>query len=211
MISKQQLVVITEATVRNLVDTFKERPWLFYTESDLHCYFYKQIFNIYSSEQWHCKTVNGQESLLIHREYPTKERYSRKLLHEGLEKGSRGHFDLTIWNPEKTEERVIRADNQNFGHEQHTFIVVEFDLEEKNSDVDFALHHLSWDLMKLKSQKNQVEHGYLLVFGRNWNYRDEFLKKAQKLASKEENVAIIYADCSDGKSMKMSLSKKIIF
>jgi hypothetical protein len=210
MISKDQLVTITESSIRNLITTFEESPWLFYTESDLHCFLFNMIFNSLPFEQWTCKTSAGQESCLIHKEYPTKERYSRKLLQEGLEKGSRGHFDLTIWNPEKTEKRTFRATDQNFMEEQHTFIAVEFDLEEKNADVDFALHHLKWDLMKLKSERNQIEHGYLLVFGREWTYRDTFLKKAQHYTANEENVTIIYTDNFEGKSTIIPLSKKFI-
>lgn len=107
MLTKKQLVRITESAIEDLIETFKATPYLFYTENDLHCYLYAQILSKLSIEEWICKTADGKESILLHKEYPTKEHYSREALEEGVEKGSRGHFDLTIWNPEKTKERLF--------------------------------------------------------------------------------------------------------
>jgi hypothetical protein len=207
MIPKDQLVKITEKSILNLIKTYRKTPYLFYTESDLHAFLYNQIFNNFPLNQWLCKTSNKTEGLLIHREYPTKERYSRKLLKEGLEKGSRGHFDLAIWNPETTQEHCIRAANQNFSEEQQTFIAIEFDLEENNAPADLALHHLKWDLMKLKGKKNEVEHGYLLVFGRDWVNKTTFLSQSKESVSEEEKVTVIYVDPIDG---ILSLSRRSI-
>ena len=109
MITKKQLVQITHEAIGNLIGTFKATPYFFYTENDLHCYLYTRILNSLPLKSWICKTVDGKESILLHKEYPTKERYSRDALKEGLKKGSRGHFDLTIWNPEKTGERLFRV------------------------------------------------------------------------------------------------------
>jgi hypothetical protein len=205
MISKEQLVKITERSILNLIKAYQKSPYLFYTESDLHAFLYNQVFNSMPFEQWLCNDSAKTESLLIHREYPTKERYSRKQLREGLEKGSRGHFDLTIWNPEITAERCIRAANQNFSEEQSTFIAIEFDLEEDNSPADFAIHHLRWDLMKLRSKKNEVEHGYLLVFSRDWVNKTAFLSQTKEYISEEEKVAILFIDSEEG---IVPLSKK---
>ena len=105
MVTKKQLVQITESAIDNLITTFKATPYFFYTENDLHCYLYTQLLNRLPKEEWLCKTADGKDTILLHKEYPTKERYSRKALKEGLEKGSRGHFDLSIWNPSKIEER----------------------------------------------------------------------------------------------------------
>jgi hypothetical protein len=209
MISKNQLVTITESSILKLIHAFQQNSWLFYTESDLHCYLYNQIFNNLPLEQWGCETSSGPKSCLIHKEYPTKERYSRKLLQEGLKKGSRGHFDLTIWNPEITKQRFFRAANQNFEKEQQTFIVLELDFKENNANIDAAFHHFQWDLMKLKSPKNEVENGYLLVFSRNWINKKDFLIRALQCTSKEEKVVAIYIDNSKENNL-VALSKKTI-
>ena len=79
----------------------------------------------------------------------------------------------------------MRANNQNFNEEQHTFITVEFDLEENNTPVDFALNHLKWDLMKLRSKKNEIEHGYLLVFSRDGANKLDFLRGSKQPAPKK--------------------------
>ena len=209
LISKKQLVTITESSIKNLINSFQKSPYTFYTESDLHCYLYNQIYTSLPAEQWFCKTSN-QESILIHKEYPTKERYSRKSLTEGLEKGSRGHFDLTIWNPERTQERAFRAKDQKFEEEQQTFIAIEFDLEENKADVENAVHHLRWDLMKLRGTKNEVENGYLLTFGRDWAYEKDFLEKVKQFTATEKEVTVIYIGGSC-KNDIVQLSKKTIF
>jgi len=169
MVTEEQLVQITESSIDDIITAFKVTPYFFYTENDLHCYLYTQLLNKLLMEGCFCKTADGKNSVLLHKEYPTKERYSRKALKEGLERGSRGHFDLSIWNPTKTEEKLFRVKRSTeFKREQQTFIAIEFDLVEGNDNLDQALHHLQWDLLKLRSKKNEVEHGYLLVFVRDW-------------------------------------------
>ena len=150
MVTEEQLVQITESSIDDIITAFKVTPYFFYTENDLHCYLYTQLLNKLLMEGCFCKTADGKNSVLLHKEYPTKERYSRKALKEGLERGSRGHFDLSIWNPTKTEEKLFRVKRSTeFKREQQTFIAIEFDLVEGNDNLDQALHHLQWDLLKL--------------------------------------------------------------
>lgn len=209
MITRKQLVQTTESAIDNLIATFKTTPYLFYTENDLHCYLYTQILNSLPLKKWICETADGKESMLLHKEYPTKERYIRKALKEGLEKGSRGHFDLTIWNPEKTRERLFRVrQSTDFDREQHTFIAVEFDLIERNDNLDQAVHHYKWDLLKLRSAKNEIEHGYSLVFVRDWIYRDEFLKKIKGEVAYEKGIVILYVDRYADQTRVGTLSRK---
>jgi hypothetical protein len=52
-------------------------------------------------EEWRCTTKDCKSSILLHEEYPTKERYNAKSLKENVPRGSRGHFDICIWNPER--------------------------------------------------------------------------------------------------------------
>ena len=209
MVTKKQLVQITETAIDNLIATFKEKPYFFYTENDLHCYLYSQIFNKLPKKDWFCKTANGKETILLHKEYPTKERYSRKALKEGLKKGSRGHFDLSIWNLEKTEERLFRVkQSTDFKKEQHTMIVIEFDLNEGSANLEDAVHHLKWDLMKLKSEANEVEHGYLLIFARDWIHSKNFLERAKHEVSQEEKVVLLYIEKSKDQTKIGTLSHK---
>ena len=208
MVSKKQLIEVTESAIDNLAKTFKKSPYFFYTESDLHCYLYNEIFNELPLEDWQCKTKDGKSSILLHREYPTKGRYSARALKEGVQKGARGHFDLSIWNPEKTEERLFRVERStDFRNEQHAFIAIEFDLIEGNDSLESAVHHFRWDLLKLRGVKNEVEFGYSLVFVRDWIYGKQFLKKIKKEVT-EENIAVLYAEKSGGSKIIGALSKK---
>jgi hypothetical protein len=209
MVSKKQLIEVAESAIDNLVTTFKKSPHLFYTESDLHCYLYSEILNKLPLEDWQCKTKEGKSSILLHKEYPTKERYSAKALKEKVPKGARGHFDLSIWNPEQTKERLFRAArSKDFENEQHTFIAIEFDLIEGNDSLDQAVHHFKWDLLKLRSTKNGVEHGYALVFVRDWAHRDNFLEEIEKEVANEQRITVLYAEKKGNDRIVGRLSKK---
>jgi len=117
MIAKQKLVEITESSIINLVETFKTLPYFFYTENDLHTHLHHEIYSRLLPQDWICVTQDKKSSILLHKEYPTKLRYNAKALEEVPSGGARGHFDLCIWNPEKTEERDFRAQRTNFKEE----------------------------------------------------------------------------------------------
>lgn len=207
MVSKEQLVEITELSIDKMVKTFKQSPYFFYTESDFHCYLYYEILHKLSLENLQCETKDKKQSILLHKEYPTKERYSANDL-AVVEKGSRGHFDLCIWNPEKTKEKRFRAESTDFGEEQHTFIAIEFDLIERNRSLEQALHHVEWDLLKLRSGKNEVEHGYSLLFVRDWKHRKRFQEKIGPAVAKGENIVVLYVEKDNDDRIIKTLSQK---
>jgi hypothetical protein len=195
MVSKERLVQITETSIDHLITAYSSTPHLFYAENDLHAFLYRDILNRLPIKDWQCKTVDDKLSLLLHEEYPTKERYSKKQLKENVPKGNRGHFDLCIWNPEKTSSRRFRVtQSTKFEEEQQTFIAIEFDLVEHNDSLEQAVHHLKWDLMKLKSTKNEVEYGYSLVFVRHWIHTDRFLRQVEAEIRRENKVTVLYAE-----------------
>jgi hypothetical protein len=209
LIKEKKLVQIVESAIGNLITTFKKSPYFFYAESDLHCYLYSGVFNELPLEDWQCKTKDGKLSILLHKEYPTKERYSAKTLKEKVPKGACGPFDLSIWNPKQTEERLFRVEKlTDFKNEQQTFIAIEFDLIEGNDSLGQAVHHFKWDLLKLRSVKNEVEYGYSLVFVRDWVHKDLFLKKVRKEVAQEHRIAVLYAEKSEDRIIIKNLSKK---
>lgn len=195
LVSKKLLVQITESSIDSLVTQFKKTPYFFYTENDLHAFLYSDIYDKLPVEEWLCKTKGNRTSMLLHKEYPTKERYNARDLKEGVSKGARGHFDMSIWNPEETSNRVFRVDSScNFNDEQQTFIVIEFDMVEGNRTFENALHHFKWDLLKLRGTKNEVEHGYQLVFVRDWLHRDNFIAEARSEAALVQNTTVLYIE-----------------
>lgn len=94
-----ELSLILEAGIAKLVDIFLAKPYVFCTESDLHCYLYRVLWDLGLSKECNVK-VGGRsvESVLLHREYPTKNKYRRHPDRESEEdpRGKRGHFDLCI-------------------------------------------------------------------------------------------------------------------
>ena len=207
MLSK--LVSIVESSIKSLVDTFLKTPYHFYTESDLHCFLYHQLYRKMKAEGFGTyKTFDRRTSILLHKEYPTKERYSRKRLAINP-KGKRGHFDLCVWNPNTIGDRLFRAwRTVDILKEQHTFVAIEFDLVERNNGFWDAMHHLQWDFMKLADRENGVEYGYLLVFVRDWVHRDLFLQKIPEYIRSDDFVAVLFIESSRDKKLAHVLSKR---
>lgn len=91
-----------ERTIKGLVDRFRKYPYIFYTETDMHCYLY---YRLYTSGIFNglYKTKEGYDTILLHKEYPTLAKYQRqvdKKLKQDPRARKRGHFDICIWNPE---------------------------------------------------------------------------------------------------------------
>lgn len=182
-----QLRMLIEECIGKLVSSYLECPYAYYTESDLHCwlwsYFREALEHLDSGGPYATlgdETHSSRRSILLHREYPTKNRYHRPSLRKDVEKGSRGHFDLVIWDPAEVSKRLFRSVRpREIEMEQKTAIAVELALFEGTAPVDTALNHLLWDRLKLTDPKNEVRNGYLLFFTRDWKYLDDFKRPLQ--------------------------------
>lgn len=208
MVSKEQLVQISESAIGQLVMTYEVNPYFFYTENDLHCHLFNEMFSKLPLRDWQCVTSGKRTSILLHKEYPTRVRYDAKALKEVESGGARGHFDLCIWNPELTKEKVFRAEHSDFENEQHTFIAFELDMIERNRNLESALHHFKWDLLKLRGSKNRVEHGYQLVFARDWLHKNSFVAEARSETSKAHNTTVLYIEKDKDNARAGTLSSK---
>jgi hypothetical protein len=96
----------------------------------------------------------------------------------------------------------------DFQREQQTFIAIEFDLIEGNDSLDQAIHHFKWDLLKLRGKKNQVEHGYSLVFVRDWMYSQEFLQQIKDGVAEERKIVVLYSESRGSQKLTGTLSLK---
>jgi len=67
-------------------------PYFFYSEQDMHAYFYRKLISGKLGE-FFVETHFGDKSVLLHKEYPTLRIYPRR------RGGRRGHFDLAIIDP----------------------------------------------------------------------------------------------------------------
>lgn len=207
LVEKEHLIQVTEMAIDCLVRTFRNNPYFFYTESDLHCYLHDEICSRLTVQDWSCVTKDDKRSVLLHKEYPTKERYDATGLKRAA-RGKRGHFDLCIWNPEMTKERLFRTTSTHFEEEQQTFIVVELDLIEGNEGLRQTVHHVKWDILKLKSMKNEVEHGYSLIFVRDWIHGDSFLRAIKSEVKKEQDIVVLFVEKNGDKSFARALTQK---
>jgi hypothetical protein len=207
MVEKEQLVHVTEMAIDCLIRTFRNNPYFFYTENDLHCYLHDEIVSRLPIVDWQCLTKDYKRSVLLHKEYPTKERYDASIP-KRTTNGKRGHFDLCIWNPEKTKERMFRTTSTHFEEEQQTFIAVELDLIEGDESLKQAVHHVKWDLLKLKGKNNEVEHGYSLLFVRDWVHRDKFLKAVMSEVKNERNIVVLFAEKNGDSTIVKTLSQE---
>jgi len=204
--SETSFLKVVQTCISNLTETFLLTPYLFYTESDLHCYFYKLLSRQLEDSGFRfCQTQDNKLSSLLHKEYPTKKRYRQKLEDPT---GRRGHFDICIWNPDKVSERVFRnKSSEDIDKTQQTYFAFEFLLPEgtEKSNLKHALTHTKWDMLKLS--ENEVKYGYILVFARDWNFREEFLRAVKEM-NMPSNIALIFVENSDGEKFIERLGRK---
>lgn len=103
---------------------------------------------------------------------------------------------------------MFRTASTNFEEEQHAFIAIEFDLIEGNKSLEQTLHHVKWDLLKLRSKKNEVEYGYSLLFVRDWKHRKKFLDDIKPGVAKEANIVVLYVEKNNDDRIAKALSQK---
>jgi hypothetical protein len=66
-----------ETAIKSLVQRFRNHPYAFYTETDMHCYLYHRLYSGGLANVLY-RTVEGYDTILLHKEYPTAARYLRK-------------------------------------------------------------------------------------------------------------------------------------
>lgn len=194
----QHFYKLLEEGVNDLIHHFLESPYAFYTESDLHCSLYHLLSNLGLNKDCHVNIGNHiVPSTILHKEYPTKGRYKRK--HDDssykLKKGSRGHFDLCLWDPNVSHDRYFRRSGGV--DEQRTIAAVEISLNEHHARFQW---HVYWDLVKLTDSINEVDKGIILFFIRDYPYKrvkfplDGFLRKLHEMFGSEDRIDIIYIE-----------------
>lgn len=151
------LVPKFEAAIKSLVRRFRTHPYAFYTETDMHCYLYHRLYSG-GLENGLYRTVEGRDTILLHKEFPTVARYQRRLdgtLEESLEGRRRGAFDISIWDPRFISEREHRK--------QKVLCAAELALNECAAGNPHTVN----DATKLAGPTNEIKYGYLLFFVRD--------------------------------------------
>ena len=206
--SRDLIFQIVESSIEELVAHFLKNPYFFYTENDIHCHLFNIIFQKFELNGLNKprETLDGESSILLHKEYPTKAKYrinkeSKELQKD--DKGRRGHFDLCVWNPDLVNEKWFRHAG-GLG-EQETIVAIEIALVENNYHAQTALNHTKRDLLKLSDPENNVKHGYMLFFARNWENREDFKKLAKKQLDLGTKPTSIYIERSNDLKINLPL------
>ena len=204
MSSLGRQIELVEQSISVFKDKFLESPFSFYTESDMHCYLYKEL-SFGFKEEHNVKIGNKDKTVqttLLHNEYPTLSCYYKSkagvLIRYNKEKNkkpnfrpTRGRFDLAIIDPDSPG---------NF-KKKRTSIAIELSLN-KDIDKDNKLIHLTNDYTKLTDEKNDVDQGYILHLIRTEELSKTLQNRLPKLRKKirkfeqnlDQNVKLLYLE-----------------
>lgn len=184
---QEVLVPQFESAIRSLIRRFRNHPYAFYTETDMHCYLYHRLYagglvnGLY-------RTVEGRDTILLHKEYPTVARYQRGddgRLAESIQGRRRGAFDISIWDPRFIGECEHRK--------QKVLCAAELALNECGPRNPHTLN----DATKLPGPANEIRYGYLLFFVRDSNdygrNKKEIWRNLED-AAQRVRVAFVYVD-----------------
>ncbi|MCL4325093.1 MAG: hypothetical protein M1144_06515 [Candidatus Thermoplasmatota archaeon] len=180
----QELVPKFEAAIKSLVRRFRNHPYAFYTETDMHCYLYHRLYSG-GMENALYRMVDGRETILLHKEYPTIARYQRLKdgkLQESATGRRRGAFDLCVWDPRFIAQQEHRK--------QKVLCAAELALNQCGPG---NLHTVN-DATKLAGPTNEIKYGYLVFFVRDDpNYERNEIEIWQNLNDAALRVRIVFA------------------
>lgn len=182
--SSEILVPKFEAAIKSLVRRFRNHPYAFYTETDMHCYLYHRLYSG-GIENGLYRTAEGHDTILLHKEYPTIARYLRGddgRLEESVEGRRRGAFDISIWDPRFIAKREHRK--------QKVICAAELALNECGT----RNPHTFNDATKLAGPTNEIRYGYLLFFVRDDpDYKRNEKNIRENLEDAAKRVRVVFA------------------
>jgi len=150
----------------------------------MHCYLYHRLYEGGLLNGLY-RTVDGHDTILLHKEYPTVTRYQRRedgILEPSEQGRRRGAFDISIWDPSFIGERKHR--------EQKVLCAAELALNECGPGNPHTVN----DATKLAGPKNEIRYGYLLFFVRDSEHylrnKEEIWKNLHDAATR---VRVVFA------------------
>jgi len=182
MISINKLIDSTWDAVRKTINKFRENPYYFFTESDIHSYFYYCMYN----STFEVKR-NNRRIYLVHREYPTNYRYYKKdLLGKNYEVkkpdekiGGRGHYDMAVINPDFANA----ADNINH--------IINKNINDAKSRYNGNIKNFDGELLFA------IEFKYIISNSKNWIEQVKIDNKKLEFALKygaEEAINLVFCN-----------------
>ena len=186
--------------IRKTVNKFREQPYTFFSEMDIHSYLYYCLY----STRFEVKKNGGVTVSCLHKEYPTNFRYSKETMDDyGLTKnGVRGHFDFAILNPQFIKEFNIKnIKNKNIRNVEdrsknkdkfrnELFSAIELKYVVNNSRK--FIEEVEKDSKKLSiGLKYQSFEAYNLVFcNTQYHYIDDLTKLVESTVSKIKIILV---------------------
>jgi hypothetical protein len=157
--------------IRKTINKFREHPYYFFTESDIHSYFYYCLYSSnYEIER------DNRRIYLIHREYPTNFRYTKEALiladyvepyPLSLRQGDRGNFDIAVINPDFVTNAPSVEDivNKNVRLVEER---VETDLDGVRRELLFAIEFKYVTRNTLAFVTEVIQDNKKLLFAKQW-------------------------------------------
>lgn len=164
---KENYKILILDSIKTIINQFHRKPDIFLNEHDFHHYCYHSFYRQKEFSRLY-KTADGRMTNILHPEYPTLERFSRKEPKVDP-KGVRARYDMTILNPDfimnNEFEKVRCRDISKFRPEDYRtknlVAALEFKFIIKHGDL--FKHEILYDHLKLKSAE-EADLKCMLVF-----------------------------------------------
>lgn len=183
-------------SIKTIINQFHRKPDNFFNEHEFHQYCYHAFYRKKEFSKQYL-TTDGKKTNILHPEYPTLQRFSRKKI--GLDpKGVRARYDIAILNPkfiENNELAKVRCRDISLFNKPNDFksknliAAIEFKYIIKHSP-NF-IREIKFDYIKLKNA-DEVELKYMLVFTNTIEGEKEEGENYFKSIKGDKEIKIIY-------------------
>lgn len=190
-----------ERCILSLGEKFLKWPLNFFTESDAHSFLYYYIFRFGpKSLKILYPSINpAEQTVLVHREYPTSFRFRKEDM-QLSESGGRGHYDLVILNPEflknHTMSEIIAKDFEKcqVNEKHHLLAAIEFKFVVGPLSTNMR-EEIKKDFRKLSMalDQGQSKNAYLIVFNR-FRPEDDFRKEFLDFSKTNRRIKGLYIE-----------------
>jgi len=180
-------------SIKTIINQFHRKPDIFLNEHDFHHYCYHAFYRQKEFSKLY-KTSDGRRTNILHPEYPTLQRFSRKEPRVNP-KGARARYDIAILNPDFIEnnefEKVRCRDISKFKpidyRTKNLVAAMEFKFIIQHGK-QFK-HEILYDHLKLKSAK-EADLKCMLVFTNTIDREIDYFK--DKGLDKDKEIKKIY-------------------
>jgi hypothetical protein len=201
-------ILILES-IKTIINQFHRKPDIFLNEHDFHHYCYHSFYRQKEFSRLY-ETSDGRRTNILHPEYPTLKRFSRKEPKVDP-KGVRARYDMAILNPNFIEnnefEKVRCRDISKFKPRDYRMknliAAMEFKFIIKHGD-QFK-HEILYDHLKLKNAE-EAELKYMLVFTNTIDKEIDYFKNLR--LNRDKEIKKIYVAVYTEKRKKIKRMKQ---